>query len=204
MQKGKNKKSYSTVRDLPTFDVNPFIENAIEKIEENTVQKRRFLKNAKGVEQTIVNRNGEVTGHTAFLQMVEVDEAKFAKLYLSQFAAFWDLPKAAIRVFGYIISCCLLPKKDSFFIDIDESLEYTKYSSSKYINNGIAALVNAGIIAKSNRQNKYFINPLVVFNGDRVTFAKTYIRKRKKSVEENPNQRKLNFWNDAIDSKGVF
>jgi hypothetical protein len=203
MKKG-NKKSYSTVRDLPTFDANPFVENALIKIEENTVQKRRFVKNTKGVEQTIVNKDGEVTGHTAFLQMVEVDEDKFAKLYLSQFAAFWDLPKAAIRVFGYIITCCLFPKKDSFFIDIDEALEYTKYSSSKYINNGIAALVNAGIIAKSNRLNKYFINPLVVFNGDRVTFAKTYVRKRKKKVEDDPRQKKMDFWDQSIDSGKIF
>ena len=32
-----------------------------------------------------------------------------------------------------------------------------------------------------------FINPLVIFNGDRVTFAKTYIKKVKK-LEINPNQ----------------
>jgi len=203
MKKG-NKKSYSTVRDLPTFETNPFVEKAIKKIEENKVQKRRFVKGTKGIEHTIVNRDSEIIGHTAFLQLVEVDEDKFAKLYLSQFAAFWDLPKAAIRMFGYIISCCLLPKKDSFFIDIDEALEYTKYSSSKYINNGIAALVNAGIIAKSNRLNKYFINPLVFFNGDRVTFAKTYVRKRKKKIEEDKQQKKMDFWDDAIESNKAF
>lgn len=196
----KYAKQYSTVRDLPTFDVNPFIENALIEIEENTVQKRRFVKGSKGVEQTVINKDGEVTGHTAFLQMVEVDEEKFAKLYLSQFAAFWELPKAGIRVFGYIISCCLQPKKDSFFIDFDEALEYTKYSSSKYINTGIASLVKAGVIAKSNRQNKYFINPLVVFNGDRVTFAKTYVRKRKKAIEKDKNQMSLP-WGEGSDFK---
>lgn len=190
MEKGK-KKSYATVRDLPTFKTNPFVESAIQKIEENTVSKRRFVKGTKGVEQMLVNQSGEVTGHTAFLQMVEVDEDKFAKLYLSQFAAFWDLPKSAIRVFGYIITMCLIPKQDTFYFHPEEALDYTGYSSSKYINTGIAALVKAGIIAKSNRNHKYFINPLVVFNGDRVTFAKTYVRKRNKQKEIDKNQLSL-------------
>jgi len=196
MQKGK-KKNYSTVRDLPVFDTNPFVENAIENIKENTVSKKRFIKGTKGIEQTLVNKDGEITGHTAFLQMVEVDEEKFAKIYLSQFAAFWDLPKAGIRVFGYIITKCLLPKQDVFYFDIDEALEYTGYSSSKYINTGIAALVNAGIIARGNRQNKYFINPLVVFNGNRVTFARTYVKKRTKAVEDK-NQMSLP-WGEGSD-----
>lgn len=183
MEKGK-RKGYTKIGNLPIFDTNPFVEGAIKEIGESTVSKKRFVKGTKGIEQIVVNRDGEITGHTAFLQMVEVDEAKFAKLYLSQFAAFWDLPKAAIRVFGYIITKCLLPKQDVFYFDIDESLSYTGYSSSKYINTGIASLVNAGIIARGNRQNKYFINPLVVFNGNRVTFAKTYIRKRKEAIDK--------------------
>jgi hypothetical protein len=44
---------------------------------------------------------------------------------------------------------------------------------------GLAVLVECGIIARSDSHFKYFINPLVVFNGDRVTFAKTYVRKKK-------------------------
>lgn len=183
MQKGK-RRDYATVKDLPVFTENPFVENAIENIEENTVSKRRFIKGSKGVEQTIINSDGEVTGTTAFLQQIEIDEDKFAKVYLSQFAAFWDLSKPAIRVFGYIITNCMIPNKDVFYFDIDEALAYTGYSSSKYINTGIAALVVAGIIARGNRQNKYFINPLVVFNGNRVTFARTYVRKKKKPIED--------------------
>lgn len=183
MEKRK-RKDYSTISNLPTFETNPFVEDAIKQIDESTVSKKRFVKGTRGVEQVVVNRDGEITGHTAFLQLVEVDEDKFAKLYLSQFAAFWDLPKAGIRVFGYIITSCMIPKQDVFYFDIDEALSYTGYSSSKYINTGIASLVNAGIIARGNRQNKYFINPLVVFNGNRVTFAKTYVKKRKNAIDK--------------------
>ena len=169
---------YKPIKDLPKYKENPFVESAIQKVEENTVSKKRFIKGTKGVEQVIVNSDGEITGSTAFLQMVEVDEDKFAKLYLSQFAAFWDLSKPAIRVFGYIITCCLIPNKDIFYVDQKEAMEYTGYSSERYILTGLSVLCEHGIIARSNNSYKYFINPLVVFNGNRVTFAKTYVRKK--------------------------
>ena len=35
----------------------------------------------------------------------KVDEEQFTKLYLSNFAAFFDLSQAAIRVFGYFMTC---------------------------------------------------------------------------------------------------
>jgi len=176
-------KQRTDIRNLPQFKENPFIENAIEQIDESTVFKKRFVKGSKGVEQTIINRDGEVTGHTAFLQQVEIDEDKFAKLYLSQFAAFWDLPKSAIKVFGYIMSE-LIPNKDYILFDIDEALEYTKYKSKLSVFEGLTKLCEAGILARTKRSTKYFINPLVVFNGNRVTFAKTYVRKRKKVIED--------------------
>ena len=184
------KKDYLTVRDLPTFTENPFVVKAIEKIESHKVYKKRFLKGSKGIEQTIISSDGEIVGHTAFLQHIEVDEDKFTKLYLSQLSAFFDLPKPAIRVFCYIMSDCLIPNQDAFYFDIHEAVKYTGYSSQKYINSGIASLVNAGIIAK-NKNYKYFINPMVAFNGDRVSFARTYVRKKTKSIKDDPNQLKL-------------
>ena len=59
---------------------------------------------------------------------------------------------------------------------------------------GFASLVKAGIIARSEMPNMYFINPLIVFNGNRITFAKTYIKKQK----ANPNQVSL------LDQPGVM
>ncbi|KDS32474.1 repA domain protein, partial [Phocaeicola vulgatus str. 3775 SR(B) 19] len=45
--------------------------------------------------------------------------------------------------------------------------------------------------------NLWFINPLIVFNGDRVTFAKTYVRKKtlaaQKKEEAEKRQLSLGF-----------
>jgi hypothetical protein len=171
---------YKPITKQPAFDENPFVERAIEDIK--IVQKTQVVRPQNRDEiQLIVNSgSGEVEGHTAFMKFVEVDEDQFAKVYISQFAAFWELTKPAIRVFGYIITR-LKPKQDFLYFDMEDCLKHTGYSQPNHILTGLSCLIECGIVARSNRNYKYFINPLVVFNGDRVSFAKTYIKKKKEA-----------------------
>lgn len=184
METNKIEKKPVKVSSFALNDENPFVEKAIEQIEENKISKRRFVKGNRGVEQSIVNREGEVTGHTAFLQYIEVDEDKFTKLYLSQFSAFFDLSQSSIRVFGYIMSE-LRPKQDMIIFLMDKCKDYTQYKTTKPIYKGLAELLDAGIIARGPADNLWFINPLVMFNGDRVSFAKTYLKKNKNEAVDN-------------------
>lgn len=131
--------------------------------------------------QMIVSSDGTVEGHSAFMRYIEVDEDRFAKVYLSQFEAFWELSKPAIRVFGYVINC-IVPNQDVFMLRMDKALEYTKYTHANSVISGLTDLIENGIIARGRYESEYYINPLVLFNGSRVTFAKTYI-KRKKEIE---------------------
>jgi hypothetical protein len=166
---------------------NPFVEQAIEKINKNIVKK---YKNASGSSSkavlSAVDDNGEVVGHTTFIQQIEVDEEQFTKFYLSQFGAFWDLGKQAIRVFGYIMNQ-LQPKKDMFIFLMEECKNHTGYKSESSVFIGLNQLLENDIIARGPADSLYFINPLIAFNGDRVTYAKTYVKKRKKN-EPDPNQ----------------
>ena len=117
-------------------------------------------------------------------------------MYLSNFAAFFDLSQAAIRVFGYFMTC-MKPKNDLIIFNRKKCLEYTKYKTDKAVYKGLAELVKAEIIARGPADNLWFINPLIVFNGDRVTFAKTYVRKKtlaaQKKEEEKKRQLSLGF-----------
>lgn len=196
-------KNTLSVSKLPQFEENPFLENALKNIETNTVRKTQFVNGSKGVENIVSNQDGEVVGHTRFVRYIELDEDKFAKVYLSQFGVFWELSKTAIRVFGYILTN-LIPNKDIVYIDIQDALKYTGYREEKSLYKGIAELVNAGIIARSTSYIKYFINPMIFFNGDRVTYATTYIKRRNatKRVSENPNQ--LGLFNSGINPKSVI
>ena len=105
-----------------------------------------------------------------------------AKVYLSQFAAFWELTKPAIRVFGYVLTRLKI-KEDFFYFDMEDCMVYAEYTHRNNVLTGLTCLIEWGIIAHSTKSYKYFINPLVVFNGNRVTFAKTYIKKKKEVNE---------------------
>lgn len=50
---------------------------------------------------------------------------------------------------------------------------------------GIKELIEKRIIAKTNEKNWYFINPAIVFNGDRARFVSEIIKK-KEAIEEQP------------------
>ena len=155
-------------------------EKAIKEI--STVKKTQVLRTGNKNEiQMIVNNEGDVEGYSAFMRYIEVDEEKFAKVYLAQFENFWELSKPAIRVFGYIINS-LKPNQDSFIFRMDKALIYTKYSHSNSVISGISDLIDKGLIARSNYEFEFFINPLIVFNGSRVTFAKTYVKKSKEKI----------------------
>jgi hypothetical protein len=172
------------ISKIVRHEQNPFVEKAIEDIK--IIKKTQVIRaQDRGEVQMIVSDNGEVVGHSAFMRFVEVDEEKFAKLYLNQFGLFWELKSNSLRVFGYIINV-VKPNTDMFILYMDQALEHTKYKFAKEVNSGLVGLIEAGIIAKAKYDNHFYINPLVVFNGDRVTFAKTYIKKKKD--KDNPNQ----------------
>lgn len=172
---------------------NPFLKEAVEQIQNNIVKK---YKNSAGYGEKAVLQafnpdTGEMLGHTTFIRQIEVDEEQFTKFYLSQFSAFWNLKSQSIKVFGYIMTK-LIPKQDMFIFLMDECKNYTNYKGEKSIYIGLASLVQNNIIARGPSDSLYFINPMVAFNGDRVTFAKTYVKKQKEKTNKiDPNQTSL-------------
>lgn len=167
-------------------DKNPFIEKAIQEINGHIVQKYKTATRTdqKAILQAVDPNTGEFLGHTTFIRQIEVDEEQFTKIYLSQFSSFWELGKQAIRVFGYIMTK-LVPGQDMFFFLTDEAIKHTGYATKKPIYQGLADLVRAEIIARGPADALYFINPLVAFNGNRVTYAKTYVKKKKDTTPKN-------------------
>ncbi|EHA9991508.1 replication/maintenance protein RepL, partial [Bacteroides uniformis] len=160
---------------------------------------KKYKSNSGGDKRAVVALADTETGEvfkTSFIRQIEVDEEQFTKLYLSNFAAFFDLSQAAIRVFGYFMTC-MKPKNDLIIFNRKKCLEYTKYKTDKAVYKGLAELVKAEIIARGPADNLWFINPLIVFNGDRVTFAKTYVRKKtlaaQKKEEAEKRQLSLGF-----------
>lgn len=184
----------SNIRKFNKNYENPFLKQALEQISNNVVKKYRSATKTgqSAVLQAIDPNTGEFVGHTQFIRQIEVDEEQFTKVYLSQFSAFWNLNTQAIRVFGYIMTK-LIPKQDMFIFLLEECLDYTGYKNHRSIHQGISSLLQSEIIARGPADNLYFINPMVAFNGDRVTFAQTYVKKQKSKIPQ--NQSSLDFEN---------
>lgn len=176
---------FKKVTDFPKNTENPFLKEMVEEIEPGTKRKMITPSNKELVQTVYNGQSGEFIGHTAFMQYVEVDEKQFAKLYLSNIAAFWDLNKSSIRVFSYIMSN-IKPNQDKIYFILEECIEFTGYKSKTMIFSGLASLLENKIIARGRASFEFYINPLVVFNGNRITFAKTYIKKKLR--EKNDDQ----------------
>ncbi|GIM55523.1 replication/maintenance protein RepL [Capnocytophaga cynodegmi] len=197
MEKQQKKKRNSTSIRLFEFNKeNPFLKQSLEVVNQNLARKYKTATKTgeKAILQAFDPNSGELLGHTQFIRQIEVDEDKFAKLYLTRFPQFFDLKPQAIRVFGYILNQ-LIPNRDEFIFILEDCMEYTGYKSDTSIRIGLTNLLENEIIARGRVDNLYFINPMVVFNGNRISFVDTYVKKKKKPEPENPDQLKLEFSN---------
>lgn len=179
----------TSIKEFEMNRENPFLKEAVEQIQQNVVKKYKTATKTdqKAILQAFDPDTGEVLGHTQFIRQIEVDEQQFAKLYLSQFSSFFDLKPQAIKVFGYILQQ-LIPNRDEFMFFLDDCMDYTGYKSDTSIRIGLTNLLQNKIIARGRHESLYFINPMVAFNGNRITFAKTYVKKQSKTKICDPNQ----------------
>lgn len=179
------KKGDLSIKTFPTNKENPFLKQAIEEIDHHVVKKwQNSTSTSKKAILTAVDNDGEPVGYTSFVRQIKVDDDKFTKLYLAQFEAFFELSQAGIRVFGYIMTC-MKPRKDMIAFSIKDCMEYTKYKSRATVYKGLTELLRGGIIARGKEDWQYFINPLIMWNGDRVTFVNDYVKKSAvKGIEE--------------------
>lgn len=165
------------VSDFPQNRENPFAKQALVKIGSALVSKRVIgaNKDESAVLKAVDQYSGEILGNTVFMRQKTVDTEQFTKLFFSNFQAFFELKPASMKVFRYIIGA-LKPDNDEIKFILDDCIAQTSLSKST-IYRALGELCAAQIIARGISDVLYYINPMVVFNGDRVTFATTYINK---------------------------
>ena len=168
---------YNKISEVPYHETSPFITpDAIEKVQRNIVKKYKGDVQVDGDSKPVFDGDGNFFGSTRFVRQIECDKQKFIKLYMDNFKAFFGLPDSSIRVFGYIATDCLKPKKNIFLFIMNDALKYTGYSTPKAIYAGLLGLVNNGIITKGPKgSNLWFMDTDICFNGDKVSFVKTII-----------------------------
>lgn len=189
-----NKMKLLKVTDFPTNHENPFLMQAVPQIKSHfgVAQVNAAGAGQRAILNAVDPNTGEVVGNTTFVKKKIVDEDQFTKLYLSQFQAFFDLTQVGLKVFGYIMTC-MKASSDMIYFDKEACKTYTQYKSSVSIYKGIAELLNGGIIARGWSDSIFFLNPLIVWNGSRVTFVTQYEKKSKPKQIEDKNQLTMQF-----------
>ncbi|EKN3880253.1 TPA: hypothetical protein ACPZRZ_003941 [Yersinia enterocolitica] len=165
--------------------LNPFCFDTELKIE----TRKKNLTVSRGTE--LIERKD--TSKSYFANIVhtqEVDKEEFIKLYTSQIKAYFDLTKTAYKVFFIFLRIYQdAIGKDHFYLSckkamsLAEKIDHFALSESIFYR-GVKELIEKRIIAKTNEKNWYFINPAIVFNGDRARFVSEIVKKKEVMEEQ--------------------
>lgn len=171
------------LKTLRAYEENPFLQ----AIEPSMKRRTEILYDGK---QAVIHRDtGEVQeDRLAIARIKWVESEQFVKVYTANMAVFFDLNKPAQRVCEFMVDTISNPQ----FIGRDQiPLYYQSYvkfceqgdkkgSNKQSFNTGMRELATKALIAKSAMRDHWFINPAVIFNGDRARFI-TEVRKKRKS-----------------------
>ena len=160
---------YKKISVFDKHKESPFLD---ELLEINVGQRRRLLA-GKNPNMIVNPDTGEVEGTQLLAVFEKVDREQFTKIYRKGITQMFNLSKSGIKVFGYF-TLIAKPNKGDVIFEIDSCKEYTGYKTDKPIMKGLAELIENGFIARSKYYYKYFINPTMFFNGNRVAFIKMY------------------------------
>ena len=161
--------AYNKITDFVLNEGNPFLPATVVHVEKG---EKTLLFGQKNPD-LIIDSDSQVKGHSLFARKVTVDKAKFMKVFMSGLTNWFDLSKPAIKVFAYIAET-LEPNRDSVEFSLEKCKAFTGFKAQKTILSALAELAANQFIARGPHPYKYFINPTIFFNGDRLTFIEQY------------------------------
>ncbi len=165
-----------TINQYHFNDENPFISEVLEQI---ITKKHRKIIGTKFQDVLSEDGSGELVKQKLLVlgDQKKVDKQQFIKIFVNAISGFFDLSKGSSRLLEYIMDSitynhdriCLLPS------DVKEKIGMSRSACYR----AILELLQATIIAKAQREGCYFINPTMIFKGDRITLVNQYLLEKK-------------------------
>lgn len=118
---------------------------------------------------------GEISNVNAIYQRKLVDSERFAKVYLDGLSKTFGLSKTSLRVFQSILKLCE-KDTDSIWLNFMTISKLDPDLPERTFYRGLKELLSHEFVAYSDIPNKFWINPHLFFNGDRVKFITEYVR----------------------------
>ncbi len=173
---------YKKISDHEKHELNPFFDEFITDTPAPITRKEYVQAERSATRQEFLV-NGETKIEQAFLRIRKLDAEQFVRFFFSRLEILWDISKPAMRILTYIFTT-LDWNKDFFYLDFKEVKNQTGYKGDNSILNALAELAEKGVIARSHIYNKFFINPMVLFKGDRIVYAEMAMLERGMITQE--------------------
>jgi|AntRauTorcE11897_2_1112592.scaffolds.fasta_scaffold22903_2 hypothetical protein len=170
-----------TAGGLVKYHDNPFLNS--DEINVRNKQVRISVSSGENHNVLLNTDTGEFA-HTHVVSYRKVDDEEFVKLFTANIALTFNLSMAGRKTFDLLLRVIQKASigKDKVYLsdDIREDVleEFPKLKLSKAtFHRGLKDLEENKIIARSVNTNVYFINPHLIFNGDRVAFTNAIERR---------------------------
>lgn len=172
----EQKREITGVRSAPTFAENPFMQGAVTEVKGRKKHYNVLGRPALAVDQ----KSGEVLGGVEHKVVKMVDDSQFVKVFADGIAGIYDLSKPGARVFRYLFDVVQKhPNVDRLYLYFMDALEEPWAIPKSVFFRGMAELLEKNFIARSQNPNMFFLNPSMIWNGDRFSFVQEFIRAKK-------------------------
>jgi hypothetical protein len=181
------------IRRAEKHAINPFLKGASVAVK----GKRKFYNVIASSDAVVDLSTGEVKGGVDHKLVKIVDDAEFVKVFANGVAGIYDLNRAGKKVFGYLLEVVQAnPNTDRIYLHFMDAIEEPWKIPKTTFFNGMAELIEKSFVAPSDRQNMFFLNPCMVWNGDRFRFIQEYIRQKPGKGKTDADNR------EALEAKG--
>jgi hypothetical protein len=172
------KRKYTVKTRAKKYETNPYMQGSEPIVSTRT----KRITNNQG-NYMVKSDSGEVVASIAgFWQAEEVDSTKFLKLYVNGVKAFSGLSTKGTKVFELMYY--EMQKeigKDKIYLNFNAIDPHIKIAKTTFYD-GISELVEKKFLAPTTFPHWFWVNPDYIWNGDRLSFVKTYIRKEEKKI----------------------
>jgi len=156
-------------KGYPKANRNPFIEKMNLKY---STKKASYSINDRNI-SIVDEKNGDrLSEVTQISQTYKVDKAKFTKIYHSALRNIFLLKTAGMRLLLTVLDQIQnSPSSDEIslaYVLVKEDMSISMYTR------GVRELFEAEIIYPTIITNRWYINPSIIFNGDRIVLTQRY------------------------------
>jgi hypothetical protein len=172
----KKETKINRVSEVTKYAENPFLGHDSFKIKKGKQSIRVGTTN-----KLLVDPNtGEAESIGVIYKDSEVDKEEFVKVYIKGVKDLLDLSNTGTKAFYFVIQCLRI-NEATIYINITKMAEFCKWKTTAQCYLGLGELIANKVIAPSTQPNLWFINPSIIFNGNRIVFITEY---RKRSEKE--------------------